>query len=132
MTGVFEASIEVGAPPERVFRYFTEPELLVRWIGDYAVLDATPGGEFTLDIEGTPVRGAFLEVEPPERVVVSWGHAGSDSIPPGSTRVHFLLTPTDSGGTHVRIEHHDLPEDWMPQHRVGWPMFLGRLHDVAA
>ena len=127
MSRSFSCSIEVPAPPETVFGYFVDPALMLTWIGDHAVLDARPGGEFTLDIEGVPVRGRFLEVVAPERVVVSWGHAGSETIPPGSTRVQFTLAPTEDGGTLVGIEHHELPEEHVASHRVGWPMFADRL-----
>ena len=132
MTGSFSCSIELPAPPEIVFDYFIEAELLVSWIGDYAVLDAQPGGEFTLDIEGIPVRGQYLEVVAPERVVVSWGHAGSETLPPNSTEVQFTLTPTAGGGTVVEVEHRNLPSEHLPSHKVGWPMFLNRLRDVAS
>ena len=132
MTNSFSCSIELLAPPEIVFDYFTEAELLVSWIGDYAVLDAQPGGEFTLDIEGIPVRGQYLEVVAPERVVVSWGHAGSETLPPNSTEVQFTLTPTADGGTVVEVEHRNLPSEHLPSHKVGWPMFLNRLRDAAS
>ena len=131
MTGTFSCSIEVPAPPEEVFEYFIQAELLVSWIGDYALLDAQPGGEFTLDIEGIPVRGRYLEVTPTERVVVSWGHAGSTTLPPGSTEVEFSLTSTPEGGTLVEVEHRNLPTEHLPSHRTGWPMFMGRLSAVA-
>ena len=127
MSETFACSIELPAPPETVFDYFVDPALMLEWIGDHAVLDATPGGEFTLDIEGIPVRGRFLEVVAPERVVVSWGHAGSQTIPPGSTQVRFTLAPTADGGTLVQIEHLDLPDEHVASHRVGWPMFAERL-----
>ena len=97
------------------------------WIGDYAVLDARPGGEFTLDIEGIPVRGRYLEVVPAERVVVSWGHAGSETLPPDSTQVQFTLTPAPGGGTLVEVEHRNLPTEHLPCHRIGWPMVSERL-----
>lgn len=126
MTGSFTTSIEVAAPPSTVFGYFTDQNAITEWIGDRAVLDARPGGEFTLDIEGIPVRGRFLEVVSPERIVVSWGHAGSESIPPGSTEVEFRFEPTTTG-TLVTVEHRELPDEHVPSHRVGWPMFLRRL-----
>ena len=127
MTFTYSCSIDVAAPAEVVFGYFTEAELLVSWIGNHAVLDATPGGEFTLDIEGIPVRGRYLEVVEFERVVVSWGHAGSATIPPESTRVQFSFGPTATGGTRVTIEHFDLPDEHVEAHRAGWPMFADRL-----
>lgn len=132
MTDTFTCSIEVPSPPEAVFDYFIDAELLVSWIGDYAVLDAQAGGEFTLDIEGIPVRGQFLEVVAPKRVVVSWGHAGSETLPPNSTEVQFSLTPTPAGGTLIEVEHRNLPDEHLPSHRIGWPMFFGRLRDVAS
>ena len=129
MTGTFTSSIEVAAEPDRVFEYFTRPDAMVTWIGDHAVLDARPGGEFTLDIEGIPVRGRYLVVDRPKRIVVSWGHAGSDSLPPGSTEVEFNFVPAD-GGTLVTVEHRGLPDEHVGSHRVGWPMFLGHLAEV--
>ena len=137
MTDAFACSIEVPAPPEAVFEYFIDADLLVAWIGDYAVLDAQPGGEFTLDIEGIPVRGKYLHVVSPNprtghaRIVVSWGHAGSETMPPNSTQVQFDLTPTATG-TLVEVEHRNLPTEHLSSHRVGWPMFMGRLGRVTA
>jgi len=130
MTGTFAYSIELPAPPETVFDYFTDPELLLTWIGDHAVLDPKPGGEFTLDIEGIPVRGQYLEVVAPSRILLSWGHAGSLTLPPGSTEVEFKLTPTAAGGTLVEVEHRNLPTEHLASHRIGWPMFTGRLQQT--
>jgi len=132
VTETFTCSIEVPAPPETVFDYFIDAKLLVSWIGDYAVLDAQPGGEFTLNIEGIPVRGQYLEVVAGKRIVVSWGHAGSETLPPNSTRVQFTLTATDDGGTLVEVEHQDLPDEHLPSHRIGWPMFMDRLHHTTS
>lgn len=127
MTGSFACSIEVPASAEQVFDYFIDPALLTSWIGDHAVLDARPGGEFLLDIEGIPVRGKYVEVVRPKLVVVTWGHAGSATLPPGSTEVWFTLTPTEAGNTLVEVEHRGLPDEHLASHRVGWPMFLDRL-----
>lgn len=103
------ASVHVEARPERVFAYFTEPEAMVRWMGDYALLEATPGGEFTVDINGVPVRGRYLEVQPPHRLLISWGHAGSDRLPPGASTVEVRLTAAGDG-TDVEIVHRGLPD----------------------
>ena len=87
----FRHSVHIAAEPEQVFEYFTRPEAIVRWMGDYAVLDPRPDGEFTLDINGVPVRGRYLELEPPRRLLISWGHAGSDTLPPGASTVEITL-----------------------------------------
>jgi uncharacterized protein YndB with AHSA1/START domain len=120
------ASVHVRAAPERVFAYFTDPEAMLRWMGDYALLDATPGGEFSVDINGVPVRGRYLEVEPPHRLLISWGHAGSDRLPPGASTVEVRLTSAGEG-TQVEIVHRGLPEADAAGYARGWRHFLDRV-----
>jgi uncharacterized protein YndB with AHSA1/START domain len=43
LTGSVQASIHIEATPERVFAYFTQPEALTSWMGEYATLDPTSG-----------------------------------------------------------------------------------------
>ena len=77
----FATSIDIEAPPEVVFAHLVTPEGMVAWMGERAELEATPGGTFAVDIGGVPVRGEYLEVDPPRLVVVSWGVAGSAHLP---------------------------------------------------
>src|SRR5206468_4791638 len=86
--------------------------------------------EFTMDIEGTPVRGRYQELDPPNRVVFSWGFAGSDELPPGSSRVEVLLT-SEAGGTRVEVVHTGLPASRAQGHTKGWRRYLDRLALVA-
>src|SRR3954463_11303181 len=37
-------SIHIDAPPESVYEYFTRPDLMVRWMGEYAHLEPQRGG----------------------------------------------------------------------------------------
>jgi len=125
--GPFETAITIAAPVEHVFRHLVDPAFMVRWMGQHAVLEAEPGGRFELDINGVPVRGRYVAVEPPRRVVVTWGMAGSDDLPPGATEVEFTLSASDDGMTTVRLVHRNLPEEQRPMHRTGWDHFLARL-----
>jgi uncharacterized protein YndB with AHSA1/START domain len=127
----YRHSVHIAAEPECVYEYFTDAEAIVRWMGDYAVLDPHPGGEFTLDINGVPVRGAYLELDPPRRLVISWGHAGSSRLPPGASTVEITLV-AERGGTVVRLVHRGLPETETQAHTLGWPHFLERLTVAAA
>jgi uncharacterized protein YndB with AHSA1/START domain len=99
---------------------------MTRWMGQHATLDPVPGGAFEVDINGVPVRGHYLEIDPPRRVVVSWGVAGNTELPPGATQVEFTLTPTPAG-THLRLIHRGLPAGQAPMHATGWNHFLPRL-----
>ena len=74
----------------------------------------------------TPVRGAYVEVDPPRRVVFTWGVAGRDTLPPGSTTVEVVLT-ADGSDTVVELFHHDLPDDAFDSHRGGW---VSKLDDL--
>ena len=60
----FATSVHIAAPPEAVFPYLTQADQLVRWMGQFAALDPRPGGEFAVDINGMPVRGRYLELDP--------------------------------------------------------------------
>jgi uncharacterized protein YndB with AHSA1/START domain len=124
------ASVHIDAPPERVYEYFTRPEAIISWMGEYALLEAEPGGQFVLDIKGAPVRGRFLELDPPRRLLISWGYAGSGHLPPGASTVEVRLT-ADRGGTRVELQHRDLPPDERPGHASGWTHYLARL-EIAA
>ncbi len=129
--GEFETTMDLNAPVQEVFRHLTDPAAMIRWMGQHATLEPVPGGAFEIDINGVPVRGRYLEVDPPRRVVVSWGVAGSTGLPPGATRVEFTLTPTDVG-TRLRLVHRDLPPDQAAMHGTGWGHFLGRLAQAVA
>jgi uncharacterized protein YndB with AHSA1/START domain len=120
------ASVHIDAPPERVYEYFTRAEAIVAWMGDYALVEAEPGGRFTVDVKGAPVRGRFLVLDPPRRLLISWGYAGSDRLPPGASTVEIRLT-AEHGGTRVELEHRDLPAEERPGHVSGWTHYLARL-----
>ena len=122
----FRDSIEIAAPPQTVFEYLTTNDGMTAWMGQYADLEPTPGGRFAVDIAGYPVRGEYLHVEPPNRVVMSWGFAGNVDLPAGASTVEFLLTAIDVG-TRVDLRHFDLPDSAVRGHADGWANFLPRL-----
>ena len=121
-------SIDINAAPEIVFEYLVTDAGLTSRMGQWASLNPVPGGHFAVDVAGYPARGSFLEVDPPRRVKVSWGFAGNDTLPPGSST--GSLTPI-SAGTRVEVVHSDLPADEVSGHREGWNHFLPRLAGTA-
>ncbi len=124
------ATIRIAATPAEVFPYLVDPALIVEWIGMSAQLDAHPGGLFSLDVDSNAVRGTYLAVEPPDRVVFTWGIEGNSTLPAGSTTVEIRLVP-DGDETVVELTHRDLPLEWRSPHRTGWASNLARLRQVA-
>ena len=126
------ASVRIAAPPEVVFPYFTDPALAVKWIADAAYLDPRPGGTFSVNVRGNPALGEFVVVEPPRRVIFTWGIEGRGDLPPGSSTVEVVLQPAGDE-TVVTLTHRDLPtEDYRRSHEEGWSEFLGVLAEVAS
>ena len=119
----------IEAEPSEVYRYFVEEEAILEWMGEGASLDPRPGGEFSLDVEGSSIRGRFLELDPPYRLLFSWGFEGSDTLPPGTSRVEVRLT-REGQSTRVDLVHYGLSGDEAAQHAAGWPRFLNRLQSV--
>lgn len=123
----------VEASAETIFPFFTDPEKMTRWMGQAALLDPRSGGVFRVDMNGTDViRGTYVELEPPSRLVFTFGWEGADaSHGPGESTVEVTLAPHD-GATLVRLVHTGLPPEVARGHDEGWGMFLPRLVEAAA
>ncbi|WP_433040992.1 SRPBCC family protein [Dactylosporangium sp. CS-033363] len=125
------ATVRIEAPPHVVFPYFTDPALIVAWIGERADLDPHPGGRFFLDFGTVAASGEYRVIDPPHRVVFSWGIPGSGDLPPGASTVEVVLT-ADGPATVVVLTHHGLSASHLDGHRTGWHDQLGRLQTVSA
>jgi uncharacterized protein YndB with AHSA1/START domain len=137
---VLKVSIHLDGAPEDAFPYFTDEALYIGWMGSEARLDATPGGEYWVQMaDGFAGSGTFIEVSPPHRLVFTWGWAPGagqavlsgaqedSALPPGSTRVEVNLEE-DDGGTSLLLQHFDLPTDELREgHRIAWEAYLDRL-----
>ena len=126
---MISASVRIAAAPEVVFPYFTDPQLMITWIGERAELDARPGGTFAVDVGGAAAHGTYVTVEPPSRVVFTWGIPGDATLPPGSSTVEVVLV-ADGDDTIVNLTHRDLPPDREPSHREGWERCLAVLATI--
>jgi uncharacterized protein YndB with AHSA1/START domain len=123
---VLTCEVRVEASPE-TFPYFTDPDLMVRWMGTSAKADARPGGPYRYDVQGKDgATGEFVELDPPRRVVFTWGWENEGLIPPGSSTDEVLLEPVGEAMV-VTLLHRDLPAEHVPPHEHGWSHYLGRL-----
>src|SRR5258708_13329676 len=101
--GFILATVEIAAPPERVFRALASKEVCEWWVRP-GVFDTR---EWTGDVRigghwrgagignGRPfvLEGGFLGIDPPQKLVPTWVPAG---LPGGPTTLSSVLYPPDS------------------------------------
>jgi len=131
-TTTLERTISIAASPETVWEFFVDPEKLTRWKGMKAELDPTPGGIYRCEvIPGHTARGEFVELDPPHRLVFTWGWENESAVPPGTSTIEVELTP-EGDGTRLHFVHRDLPgAQSVESHAHGWDHYLPRL-EIAA
>ncbi len=129
---------------QRVFRAWTEPELMMRWFvegdGNMTVceIDLREGGGYRLEGEMGGKRwriwGSYLEVRPPEKLVYTWAwkHDPGIGTPDGDTTVtvefHERGNETELVLTHERFTSAAARDE----HTQGWKSCLNRLERVLA
>jgi uncharacterized protein YndB with AHSA1/START domain len=128
-TTTVEREIAIDAAPETVWEFLVDPDKATRWMGQSASFDPRPGGLYRIDvIPGHTASGEFVELDPPRRLVYTWGwESGSGSkVTPGSTTIEIELRP-NGDGTTLRFRH-DLPNaEAAESHAHGWDHYLERL-----
>jgi uncharacterized protein YndB with AHSA1/START domain len=123
----------IKALPATVFTFFTDRDRWLSWQGVSAELDPRPGGVFRMNVRGDGfASGQFIVVEPPHRIVFTWGWEGDPLVPPGSSRVEVTLAAEGDGSTRLTLVHSGLPLPALELHRGGWEHYLGRLTVRAA
>jgi uncharacterized protein YndB with AHSA1/START domain len=135
-TASLQRELQIDARPETVWEFLVDPAKAVRWMGMRAIFDPRPGGEYRVDvIPGHTASGEFVELDPPHRLVFTWGwepgEDGEHPVPPGSSTIEISLEP-EGEGTRLRFTHRDLPsEESAKSHEVGWDHYLARLVTVS-
>ena len=134
----------IRASRHRVYRAWTDPELLMRWFiepdGNMRVvhMDLRPGGTYRLEgrVGEKPwaIWGTYREVSPPSRLVYTWcwdndpalgDPLGGDTV----VRIEFLERGAD---TEVVVMHEGFAtERARAEHNTGWIGCLDRLGGIA-
>lgn len=134
--GTILATVDIAAPPERVFRALTTDEI-TKWWGSPDMYQTTAytadlrvGGAWKAEgvgADGSPfeVGGEFVEIDPPRKLVQTW-KPGWDPI--GTTTITYHLDKTDSG-TRVTLRHTGFGTNTKSceHHANGWERVLGWL-----
>ena len=123
-----EREIAIAASPETVWQFLVDPLKATSWMGMTASFDPRPGGQYRIEvIPGHTAIGEFVELDPPRRLVHTFGWEGDNPVPSGSSTVEIDLFP-DGAGTMLRFTHRDLPSAEAAQsHAHGWDHYLERL-----
>jgi uncharacterized protein YndB with AHSA1/START domain len=135
-TAIVDRTLTIEASPETVWEFFVDPEKMTRWMGVEAAAEPQPAGLYRcVVIPGHIAVGEYVELDPPHRLVFTWGWEQSDSpsaIGPGSSTIEVELTP-EGDGTRLHFVHRDLPSEAAAEsHGVGWDHYLPRLEIAAA
>ena len=135
LTRVFDA------PREKLFRAWTEPELLKQWFAplpyttSLAELDVRPGGANLIvmrspDGEEFGGAGEYLVITRPERLVFTWtwdGHEGHE----GTQLIEVEFRKKGVGTTTVTLTNRGLrDEESRRSHRRGWEASFDNLEQI--
>jgi uncharacterized protein YndB with AHSA1/START domain len=94
---------DLDAPPEKVWRALTTPELLAAWLAE-GDIRAEAGHRFELKPEAGPVECEVLEADPQRRLRLAWRER-DEAGETVESEVSFVLTRTIGGGTRLRLVH---------------------------
>jgi uncharacterized protein YndB with AHSA1/START domain len=139
-SGMVFASVDIDAPPERVFRALASEEI-TRWWGSDDLYRTTAwtgelkvGGRWRSSGVGAhgsafSVEGEFLEIDPPRKLVHTWKPDWESGAP---TTVTYRLEAIPEG-TRITVRHEGFTSaESCTGHADGWTRVLGWLQGFAA
>ena len=131
-----ERTVDLTAPPEKVWAALTTAEGLAAWFGNQATIDLRPGGSAQMKwTEGFTADMRVERVEEPSVFGFTWHIYGLPEDDPRRTYVEFTLEPAGAGTrlTVVESGFAQLPEDAyraaFDGNTRGWASELAELAD---
>jgi uncharacterized protein YndB with AHSA1/START domain len=127
-----ERTIVIEAPRELVFSFFTDSARWASWWGTGSTIEAKAGGRvFIKHPGGNEASGEVLDVEPPERIVYTYGYASGTPMPPGASRATIRLEPHERG-TLLHLVHEFPDTASREEHVQGWRYQLSLFGNLVA
>jgi uncharacterized protein YndB with AHSA1/START domain len=129
-----ERTVELAAPPEKVWAALTTAEGLAAWFGNEATIDLRPGGPARMKWTDGPTANMRVErVEEPSVFGFTWHIYGLPEDDPRRTYVEFTLE-SDGAGTRLTVVESGFAQVSQDAHRTafdgntrGWASELAEL-----
>jgi uncharacterized protein YndB with AHSA1/START domain len=127
-----DRTVLIQAAPALVFRFLTDTPYWARWWGAGSTIDARPGGRLLIRYpDGTEASGEVLEVQPPEKIVFTYGYVSGKLIPAGGSRITIRLAP-ETAGTRLNLTHEVADAAVRDEHVQGWRYQFSLFANVVA
>ena len=127
-----DRTIVICAKRETVFRFFMESRLFADWWGDGSTIDGRVGGAIRVRFSnGILASGEIVEIQPPERIVFTYGFDSGDPISPGASLVSIVLLEHPDG-TQLNLHHQFADASVRDEHQQGWRYQLALFANVAS
>ena len=122
----------IAAPRDLVFRYFTDSERWARWWGKGSTIDPRPEGQVHIvHANGVEMGGRVVEIDPPAKLVYTYGYRSGTPIPEGGSLVTIRLEE-HRDGTELNLSHAFADASMRDQHVQGWRYQLSVFGNVTA
>ena len=135
----------LDAPREAVFKAFTDPAQLSRWMGpsnitaEVTELDPREAGAYRIVMHGSPqgmhvVRGVYREFLPPQRLVFTWAWEQDAATHRAAHESVVTVSLRDIGGkTELTLRHENFESaSTRDSHGQGWGGSLDKLEHLLA
>jgi uncharacterized protein YndB with AHSA1/START domain len=133
----------LDAPRGLVFKVWTQPEHVVRWLGPKGFsapsceMDLRPGGAWRACIRSPDgidhrMQGVYREIVEPERLVFTFAWEDDQGVPGHQTLVTVTFAEQDG---KTRLTFHQAPFESVESrdsHQSGWSECFDRLEDYLA
>jgi len=127
-----ERSILIHAARDTVFNYFTDSTRWARWWGQGSTIDPRTGGAVQIvHPGGVRVAGEILEIDPPARLVFTYGYVSGTPMPIGASVVTIRLED-DQQGTRLDLSHVFADEKVRDEMVQGWRFQLSLFGNLVA
>lgn len=122
----------IAAPAEKVFEAIVKPEIARRYWGHENVSDWQAGSEWqhvrASEERTVELVGKVVGIDPPRRLVITWGAALQAAQPASHSRVSFDIEPY-ADMVKLTVTHEELEAGSGMDNgiRKGWPVVLSSL-----